>query len=172
MDGSGLTLVYQTANGHLISEIDKNDTTNVIALKTNNLDGYEVEIFTIDTAGTLLETVLTGIVGAAGSINLSVDGTTLLFAQDISGFESSDYRQLDSHLFIYTFSDGTSLDISEEKPAGTNDLDARFAPNEAAVIFVNTSNDGISQNNIQTMSIIDISDRIDLILDASMADWE
>ncbi|MFD2565168.1 carboxypeptidase regulatory-like domain-containing protein [Aquimarina rubra] len=172
VDGSGLSLVYQTANGNLISEVDKNDNNNIIVLKTNNLDGYEVEIFTINTSGTVLETVLSGVSGAAGSVNLSVDGTKLLYCQDVSGFESSDYRQLDSHLFVYNFSDSSSLDISLEKPAGTNDIDARFSPNEAAVVFVNTSNDGISQKNIQTMPIIEIADRADLIEDAFMADWE
>ncbi|MHA7058407.1 carboxypeptidase regulatory-like domain-containing protein [Aquimarina sp. M1] len=171
-DGSGLSLVYQTTNGNLISEVDTNDTNNVIVLKTNNLDGYEVEIFTINELGLVLETVLSGISGAAGSINLSVDGTKLLYCQDVSGFESSDYRQLDSHLFIHSFSDSSSLDISIEKPAGTNDLDARFSPNEAAVIFVNTSNDGISQKNIQTMSIVEIANRANLIENASMVDWE
>ncbi len=171
-DGSGLNLIYQTTNGRLISEVDTNDTNDVIALKTNNLDGYEVEIFTINSSGTLLSTVLSGTSGAAGSINLSVDGNRLLYCRDVSGFESSEYRQLDSHLFVYSFSDSSSLDISIEKPAGTNDLDARFSPNEAAVIFVNTSNDGISQRNIQTMSILEIANRADLIQNAFMADWE
>ncbi len=170
--GSGLTLIFQTANGNLISEVDKNDNNNIIVLKTNNLDGYDVEIFTINTSGMVLETVVSGVTGAAGSVNLSVDGTKLLYCQDVSGFESSDYRQLDSHLFIYDFNDSSILDISIEKPAGTNDLDARFSPNEATLIFVNTSNDGISQKNIQTMSIIEIANRADLITDASMADWE
>ncbi|MDH7444626.1 carboxypeptidase regulatory-like domain-containing protein [Aquimarina sp. 2201CG14-23] len=171
-DGSGLSLLYQTTNGNLITEVDKNDTNNIIVLKTNNLDGYEVEIFTINTSGTLIDTILTGVSGAAGSVNLSVDGTKLLYCQDVSGFESSNYRQLDTHLFVYNFSDSSILDISAQKPAGTNDLDARFSPNESAVIFVNTSNDGISQNNIQTMSILEIANRADLIQNASMADWE
>ncbi|AXT54141.1 hypothetical protein D1818_20565 [Aquimarina sp. BL5] len=171
-DGSGLALIYQTANGNLISEVDQNDNNNIIVLKTNNLDGYEVEIFTINTSGTLLEMVLSGATGAAGSVNLSIDGTKLLYSQDVSGFESSDYRQLDSHLFIYDFDDSSIIDISIEKPPGTNDLDARFSPNEASVIFVNTSNDGISQKNIQMMSVVEIANRADLITDASMVDWE
>ncbi|WP_298543458.1 carboxypeptidase regulatory-like domain-containing protein [uncultured Aquimarina sp.] len=170
--GSGLNLIYQTTNGNLISEVDKNDNNDILVLKTNNLDGYEVEIFTINMSGTMLETVLSGTTGAAGSVNLSVDGTKLLYCRDVSGFESSDYRQLDSHLFVYDFSDSSILDISLEKPAGTNDLDARFSPNEATLIFVNTSNDGISQKNIQIMSILEIGDRANLITDASMVDWE
>jgi len=172
VDGSGLSLIYQTTNGNLITEVDKNDVTNMMVLKTNNLDGYGVEIFTMDSSGVVLETIVSGVSGAAGSVNLSIDGTKLLYALDVSGFENSDYRQLDTHLFVFDFRDSSVLDISEEKPFGTNDIDARFSPNEAAVIFVNTSNDGVSQKNIQTMSILEISDRENLIENAFMADWE
>ncbi|KAA1246709.1 carboxypeptidase regulatory-like domain-containing protein [Aquimarina sp. RZ0] len=171
-NGSGLSLVYQTSNGKLITEVDKNDVNNTIALKTNNLDGYEVEIFTINSSGDVLETILSDVPGAAGSVNLSVDGTQLLYYYDVSGFENSDYRQLDTRLFVYNFGDSSQTDISGDKPAGTNDIDARFSPNEAVVIYTNTSNDGISQKNIQTIEILELSNRTDLIMNASMADWE
>ncbi len=172
VDGSGLELVYQTSNGNLITAIDKNDLTNTIALKTNNLQGYGVEIFTIDASGVVLETVLSGVTGAAGSVNLSIDGSRLLYTYDLSGFESNAYRQLDSQIFIYDFANATAQSISVQKPAGTNDIDARFSPNEAAVIFVNTSNDGISQQNIQTITIQELTSRTDILMDASMPDWE
>jgi len=66
----------------------------------------------------------------------------------------------------------TSTPISTEKSAGTNDLDARFSPNEASVIFVNTSNDGVSSQNILTMPISDLDARVTLLENASMPDWE
>ncbi|OED36114.1 hypothetical protein AB832_05780 [Flavobacteriaceae bacterium (ex Bugula neritina AB1)] len=171
-DGSGLSLVYKTTNGNLITEVDKNDATGVIALKTNNLDGYGVEIFTINTSGNLLEMVLSGVSGAAGGIHLSVDGSRLLYTYDISEFENSSYRRLDSHMFIYHFGDDSIIDISAQKPAGTNDLDARFSPNEAKILFTNTSNDGISQKNIQTITIEELAGRANLIENAAMGDWE
>jgi len=171
-DGSGLSLLYKTTNGNLITEIDKNDTAGIIALKTNNLDGYEVEVFTMNASGVILETILSGISGAVGGIHLSVDGTKLLYTHDISEFENNSYRQLDTHMFIYDFADGSSTDVSEQKPAGTNDLDARFSPNESKVIFTNTSNDGISKKNIQTMAIDELSSRETLIENAAMGDWE
>ncbi|GAA4112196.1 hypothetical protein GCM10022393_10460 [Aquimarina addita] len=171
-DGSGLSLLYQTTTGNLITEVDKNENSSTLILKTNDLNGYNVEIFTINTSGVVIETVLSGVSGAAGSINLSVDGGKLLYSYDVSGFENSTYRQLDTHLFVYSFSDSSRLDLSTEKPAGTNDLDARFSPNEAGVIFSNTSNDGISQKNIQTQSLTEPSTREIVIENASMADWE
>ncbi len=170
--GSGLVLVYQTTNGNLITEVDKNENTGIIALKTNNLDGYEVEIFTINTAGVVQATVLTGVTGAAGGINLSVDGSRLLYTRDVSGVENTNYRRLNSSMFIHSFGGDPLVNLSTDKPSGTNDLDARFSPNEASVIYVNTSNDGISANNIQTLLISDLDNRNTLIENAAMPDWE
>ncbi|WP_459211152.1 carboxypeptidase regulatory-like domain-containing protein [Aquimarina rhabdastrellae] len=172
IDGSGLSLIYQTSNGNLITEIDQNDATGKIALKTNDLDGYNTEIITINESGILQETVITGEAGAAGGINFSVDGSKLLYTRDISGFENPDYRQLDSHIMLYDFNSGTTQDLSVEKTTGTNDLDVRFSPNEASVIFTNTSNDGISQKNIFIMEIDNIDNRTLLKENGSMPDWE
>ncbi|MDY8134288.1 carboxypeptidase regulatory-like domain-containing protein [Aquimarina sp. 2201CG5-10] len=172
IDGSGLTLVYQTTNGNLITEVDKNESTGIIALKTNNLNGYEVEIFTINSSGIVQNTVLSGVSGAAGGINLSLDGSQLLYTYDASGFENTEYRRLDSRLYIYNFSSTTATDLSVDKPAGTNDLDARFSPNEVVVIYVNTNNDGLSVRNIERLDISDADNRTTVIGNASMPDWE
>ncbi|TYP73578.1 carboxypeptidase-like regulatory domain-containing protein [Aquimarina intermedia] len=171
-DGSGLAERFQTTNGNVITEIDVYEAGDITALKTNNLEGYNVEIFTIDASGTVLTTVVSGVAGAAGGINLSVGGNLLLFSRDVSAFESSSYRQLDTRLFVYNFADSTTTDISSDKPAGTNDLDARFSPNEVSVILTNTSNDGLSMKNIQTLAIQGGSARTSIIENASMPDWE
>ena len=56
------------------------------------------------------------------------------------------------------------------KEAGTNDLDPRFSPDGAKIIFVNTNNDGISPRTIMTMNI-DGRDRTVLFEGAEMPDW-
>ncbi len=170
--GSGLSQIYQTTNGNLITEVDKNENTGIIALKTNDLNGYSVEIFTINGSGVVQETVLTGVNGAAGGINLSVDGTRLLYTRDVSGSENTNYRRLDSRVFIHNFNGSPTVDLSTDKPSGTNDLDPRFSPNEAEIIYVNTSNDGISAKNIQTLEIADLNERTTLIQNSTMPDWE
>ncbi len=171
VDGSGLDLIYETT-GDLITEVDKNENTGIIAIKTNDLEGYNVQIFTIDESGMVQDVVLTGEDGAAGSVNLSIDGTKLLYSRDVSGSETSDYRQLDSHVFLYDFGTMMSTDLSSDKTNGTNDLDARFSPNEASIIFVNTSNDGVSMHNVQTVSISESETRTTILENASMPDWE
>jgi Tol biopolymer transport system component len=112
-------------------------------------------------------------------LNFSVDGQLLLFTRDISGYQdgSGNYRQLDSHIFIYKLSDNTINDISSEseKAMGTNDLDPRFSPNNAQVIFMNTSNDNISQRNVMVIdlnsSMTDLS-RATLFTNGEMPDYE
>jgi Carboxypeptidase regulatory-like domain len=178
-DGSGLRLIHQTSDGSFISECDWSNDESTIAIKTNNTNGYNVSIYTINMAGNKLQTILSGVNGAAGGINLSIDNKMLLYTYDVSGFESSNYRQLDSRMFIYYFDTDNKVDISEEKINGTVDLDPRFSPSEAEVIFVNTSNDGISQRNIFTQTIDKNNltggnnyNREEKFTDATMPDWE
>ncbi len=171
-DGSGLQQIYQTTDGSFITECDWSNDESIIALKTNDVTGFNVSIYTINMEGTTLTTILSGVNGAAGGLNLSIDNKLLLYTYDISEFESSNNRQLDTRVFIYDFATAIATDISLDKTAGTIDLDPRFSPNEAEVIFVNTSNDGISTKTIYKMSIEGNNDRLELFIDSIMPDWE
>ena len=174
-DGSGLQKIYETEDGSYITECDWSSDGSMIAIKTNDITGYDVSIFTIDMEGTILTTILSGVNGAAGGLNLSVDKKLLLYTYDVSEFESSSNRQLDTRIFVYEFSTSVATDISIFKGSGTIDLDPRFSPNEAEVIFVNTSNDGISSKSIYKMDINSINtnnNRIELFQNAMMPDWE
>ncbi|MCF2873390.1 MULTISPECIES: carboxypeptidase regulatory-like domain-containing protein [unclassified Tenacibaculum] len=172
-DGSGLQNIYETTGGSLITECDWSSDGTKIAIKTNNANGYDGAILVIDMDGNVLSTVISGVVGAMGGINLSASGNKLLFTRDISNHQATNYRQLDTRLFIYDFTDMSFTDISNvEKTSGTNDLDPRFSPNEAEVIFVNTSNDGISQRNIMRTNLVGNIERRMVFTNAIMPDWE
>ena len=175
-NGQGLELVYQTTDGSLISEVDASETANIIALKTNNLDGYNVSIFTIDFDGNILDTVISGAPGAASGLNISVTNKLLLYSYDVSEFQNISYRRLDSRIFVYDWDSDITYDISQSKPSGTNDLEPVFSPNEAFAVFTNTSNDGISQKNVYETGIIleDDTDnaRLELYTNAFMPDSE
>lgn len=175
-DGSGQELVYTTPDGSLISECDWSYDGSKIALKTNNYNGYSTKIYIIDLLGNTLKTVLQGVTGGTGGLQFSVDGNSLLYCHDVSGYEDSNYRQLDSHIFLYNLTDDSIRDLSteSEKPNGTNDLDPRFSPNDAQIIFTNTSNDGISQRNIMVINITSSteSNRANLFSNGEMPDYE
>jgi len=149
-DGTGQQLVYTTPDGSLISEVDWSYDNTKVAIKTNNFNGYNTKILIIDMLGNVLQNVFSSATGATGGLNFSVDGQKLLYTHDVSGYQDANYRQLDSHIFIYNLVNNTIIDASlqSDKPIGTNDLDPRFSPNNAQIIFMNTSNDNISQKNI------------------------
>lgn len=178
-DGSGLNLVYTAPSGTMISECDWSYDGSKIALKTNSINGYNTQIYIIDMLGNTIKTVLSGTLGASGGLNLSVDGNRLVYTRDISGFEdtSGNYRQLDTHIFVYDLTSNITYDISSEseRPQGTNDLDPRFSPNNAQIIFTNTSNDNISQRNVVIVDLNnDLTDmqRTTLFTNAEMPDYE
>ena len=170
-DGTGVVQIYQTPTGSFITECNWSNDGTKIALKTNNVNGYDISIYTINMAGVVQDTIVSGILGAAGGLKFSVDGTKLLYTHDISGFESADYRQLNTHVYIYNFANSTSFDVSFDKPAGFLDSDPRFSPNEAQVIVAYSSN---AVNATKELLVIDITftdNRATLITNAQMPDW-
>ena len=173
-DGSGLRKIYQTIDGSFITECDWSNDESIIAVKTNDINGYNVSIITINIEGNILNTILSDVKGAAGGLNISVDNKLLIYTYDISEYENSDNRQLDTYIFLYDFSNNTATILSTDKQSGTVDLDPRFSPNEAEVIFVNTSNDGISTKSIYSLKIDDTDEleRKLLFFDTIMPDWE
>lgn len=171
-DGSGLTKIFQTPNGKFISECDWSADGSKIALKVNDANGYNVEVYVIDPSGTVIATILSGQNGAAGGLNFSVTGQKLVYTRDVTGYESSNYRQLDSRIFEYNLTTGVSTQVLTEKIAGTNDLDVRYSPNESELIFTNTSNDGISIKNTVKTTIGSTNSRTVLFSGTAMPDWE
>lgn len=171
-DGSGLEELFQTPNGKFISECDWSQDGTQIALKVNSLSGYNVEIYVINTSGTVLYQVLSGFNGAVSGLNISVDNQKIVYTRDVSGYQSSSYRRLDSRIFIYNRSSDTASELESKKLDGYNDLDVKFSPNEAEVIFVNTSNDGISPKNIQKTNVTNPETRTTLFSGGSMPEWK
>ena len=171
-DGSGLELIFQTPNGKFISECDWSVDSSIIALKVNNLNGYETEVYVINSTGTVIENVISGTMGAIGGLHLSVTNSKLIFTRDITGFESFDYRQLDTRIFQYDFITDLITEINVQKPAGFIDTDVRYSPTEAELIFMSTANDGISQKNILKYTIGVTGSRMEIFENAIMPDWK
>jgi hypothetical protein len=171
-DGSGLTKVFQTPNGKFISECDWSADGSKIALKVNDANGYNAEIYVINPSGVVTATILSGQTGAVGGLNFSVTGQKLVYTRDVAGFENLNYRQLDSRIFEYNFGSAVLTQILTEKTLGTNDLDVRYSPNESELIFTNTSNDGLSVKNIVKTTIGVVNSRTVLFSGTAMPDWE
>lgn len=169
-DGTGLNLFADAPFGFTFAECDWTAQGNKIIARTQGLNAYNATIFTFDEDGNYQLQAFTDVPGTTGGPAFSIDGNKMLYTQDISGFESPDGRQLDAHVFIKDLQTNAITDISVEKPGGTNDLDPRFSPDGAKIIFVNTNNDGISARQIWIMDL-DGDNRSLLFENGEMPDW-
>jgi hypothetical protein len=53
----------------------------------------------INTSGIVVNQVLSGIAGAVGGLNFTINSQKLAFTRDVSGYEDANYRQLDTRVF-------------------------------------------------------------------------
>jgi hypothetical protein len=55
----------------------------------------------INTSGIVVNQVLSGIAGAVGGLNFTINSQKLAFTRDVSGYEDANYRQLDTGFSAY-----------------------------------------------------------------------
>lgn len=170
IDGSGLSLIAEAPLNETFTECDWTQVGNKIIARTTGLNPYNSKIYLYQANGEFIEEVMTDLPGSFGGGNFSIDGQYMLFTHDVSEFESPDGRQLDSRIFLMKLADHTVKDLSEYKPAGTNDLDPRFSPDGSKVIFTNTNNDGISPKDVWAMNLGG-EGRTLFFEDAEMPEW-
>lgn len=169
LDGSGLNEIVTAPVGFTFAECDWNFQGNNIIVRTVGSTPYNSNLISI-TGSTWLP-FFVDIPGRTGGPAFSIDGTEALYTHDVSGFESVDGRQLDAHIFTKNLTNNFTQDLSQNKPDGTNDLDARFSPDGSKIIFTNTNNDGISPKNIWIMDT-DGENRELLFENAEMPEWK
>jgi hypothetical protein len=174
-DGTGQEIIYQSTDGAFITKCAWSYDSSKIAIVTNNNDGYDGKINILDASGNWLQTILENQPGALGGIDWNITGDKLVYTYDVSDYQSDNYRQLEMDIFIYDFNDDEHLNISEmtSKPDGTNDIDPRFSPNDAQLIFSNSSNALFSEKSIYTIKLANLSDsREQLITNGEMPDYK
>lgn len=169
-DGTGLSVLTEAPAGTTFVECDWVGPGNKILVRTLGNAPYASHIWLLEGDGTFINTVIPDLPGSTGGGVFSIAGTKILYTQDISGFNSITGRQLDARVFQVDINSGVRVDLSFEKIDGTNDLDARYSPDGAKVIFTNTNNDGISQKNIYIMDL-DGDNRSLLFENAEMPEW-
>ncbi|HHH49912.1 MAG TPA: hypothetical protein ENK52_02915 [Saprospiraceae bacterium] len=169
-DGTGTQLFSEAPNGFVYAECDWTIVGNKVIARMVADNLYNSIIYLYESDGTFVQPLLSDIPGSTEGAMFSIDGTQMLYTQDVSGYEVPDGRQLDARIFIRNLSASVPSDISSEKTPGTNDLDPRFSPDGAWVIFMNTNNDGISPKNIYKMNL-DGTNRVLLFENAEMPDW-
>lgn len=171
IDGTGTQVFAEAPNGFVYAECDWTIVDDKVMARMVGDNLYNSIIYMYESDGSFVQSLLTDIPGSTGGSVFSVAGDKILYTQDVSGYEVPDGRQLDARILLREFNNPVPLDLSYDKVAGTNDLDARFSPDGAWIIFMNTNNDGISQKDIYRMKI-DGMDRELLFENAEMPDWK
>lgn len=175
-DGGGSTLLYQTTDGSLISDVDvPSFDDDLVVLKTNNVSGYGVRIFTLRLdAGTEETVVLESVNGAVGGVSIDANANRILYTWDRSGSQNPSYQIFESRMFIFDLTTMIPTEIETDVVIGENDLDPRFWPSEGGVVFtrkrasINNSPPKIFKADIDNSS----SGTTELFTFASMPDWE
>ncbi len=149
--------------------IEVPESSGYIAL-LNGSEIYNNLIISLDNSGNITDTIVADSVGIISSPALSITGEDLLYSYDKSGYEATNGRQLDARIFTLNLQTREVTDLSNNKTEGTNDLNARFSPDGAHVIFTNSSNILNSIKDTYIMSL-DGEDRTLLFSNATMPDW-
>lgn len=173
-DGGGATLLYQTLDGSIISEMDVADyDSNLVLLKTNNSQGYEARIYTIKLIGGGEDIIVhEGELGAAGGISFSANADKVLFTKDISGSENSDYRRFENRIFLFDIPTETLDEVETEVVLGENDISVKYSPSEGGAIFTRV---GSNIGAIPKIYKVDFDQGTDdklLFNEAFMPDWK
>ena len=171
VNGSGRTTIATAPAGRNFREVEQSPQGSKLVVLTIGSNVYDSEIYLMNSDGSNMSLLVDNQPGITERPSFSVDGNSVIFTHDVSGYESQDGRQLNSHIFIYSVNGNDSTDISINKPAGTNDTNPRFSPDGSKIIFNNAPNDGSKAPEIWIMDT-DGTDRRMVISDGFMPDWK
>lgn len=173
-DGTELTEFAHTTNGTVFVGCDWNESKRMVIARTLGETIYDSEILLIkekEVVSVLKEPF------RMSTPMFSIDGNSIVYSKDVNAYRNDNGRQLDARIFIYDFASKTSKDYSGKaskdypgKPAGTNDLEPRYSPNNSAIIFSNASNDTSSEVSIYTLDL-STNDRLKILSNAMMGTW-
>jgi TolB protein len=170
-DGVNLTLLATAPINRNFRACHWTAVNNKIVVETVGSTIYDSEIYLMDGDGTDTVRLVDNLPGIIESPSFSIDGKEILYTHDASGFESEDGRQLDARIYIIEIETNTVIDVSDGKPEGTNDLQPRFSPDGAKIIFMNVSNTGTGLKSVWIMDR-DGSNREKLFDGAEMPNWQ
>ena len=155
-DGSGLELIKEISSNFSFTYCDWTlNPQPKLMVRTGAANQYDGELMLMDLNGSSEDQIFENTPGRIGGGVFSLCGTKILFTHDLSGFEGQDGKQLDASIHILDLlSNNSFTNLSIDKPQGTNDLDPRYSPDGASIIFTNTNNDGTSVKNIYKMDLL------------------
>ncbi len=149
-DGTGLRVVAQTSAGRFFAGCDWTEQGNLIVARTTGSNLYDNEFVLISPENGSSTPIFTRKQSRFSNPHFSVTGQEVLFSLDLGGVQFQDSRQLNARLHLLTIATGALANISDNKPDGINDLEPRFSPNGATILFTSTDNTNQGVRNVYT----------------------
>ncbi len=169
-NGTGLTQIATAPENRHFREVDWSPLGDKIVALTIGSWFYDSEIYVMDANGSNMALLIDNWDGAIESPSFSPDGKQIVFSHDVSGHEVSSGRQLDAHVIIADVDTGDTTDVSQNKPAGTNDTNPRFSPDGSKIIFCNAPNNDPQAKSIWIMDV-NGENRKKIVSHGTMPDW-
>ncbi len=171
-DGTGLSHITTIDAQRHFREVDWSPENNKIVALTVGVNRYDARIVIMNTNGSGMQEIVSELPGALENPTFSYDGQDIIYTYDVSGIQFPDGRQIDARIFRYSIEAMETTDLSQHKPAGTNDLVPRFINNNQ-IVFYNARNQVGSRRNLYIMpaGTTSAGQRILLAEDVEMPDW-
>ncbi len=168
-DGTNLTLIATAPQGRQFKDVSWSEL-NKIAVLTVGSNPFDNEIYLVDSNGANFNLFVGNSKGTISSPHFSPDGNKIIFSHDQSGNEVQSGRQLDADIIIMNLTKSDSVNISNNKINGTNDLNARFTSTGANIVFENQVNDNSKAKEVWIMNV-NGNNRRKVLDNAQMPDW-
>ena len=126
--------------GTQVMDVDIHPNSEEYLLGTFRDNGLVSDVMRYNSTTRLLDTLVADTVGLISGPEYSPSGNQFLVSIDLSGQENISRRQLDATLFEYDLVNGRRNSLSDNKPAGANDLSATYSPDGGFVYFTRGSN--------------------------------
>jgi TolB protein len=171
INGFNRKMLIQAPADRNFRESDYSPIEDKIVVLTVGINQYDSEIYLYDQSVDTLKLLVDNLPGIIERPSFTIDGKNILFTRDISGYESLDGRQLNSHIFIMNLTSMEIKDISVNKIDGTNDLNPRISSDGAYIIFNNAVNNNNKQPDLVIMDLMGRQRRV-ITSGGIMADWK
>lgn len=140
---------------------------------TRQAGADNVSIITVDIDGNLIDTIFSGQPGAAGGLDVNIDGTQILYWYDVSGAELPAYLPQDARLFIYDSTTDLATELDTGVTEGLINIDPRFGPNENDVYYTQKGRSSTATPSIFVYDTSLPAENGELLLsNANMIDYE
>jgi Tol biopolymer transport system component len=173
--GGPANVVLTSPDGNAFASCDWNG--NYILARTTNSEGFMSSFYLYDAETMdLVDVIAYFEKGRTGGPYFSEDGGKIVFTHDEHSLPPTlqEGVQGDAQIFLIDQIATPYLTIAlstDNKPAGTNDISARFSPSGAFIIFSNQNIDGLEAPAVFRLNITELDERLIIFENAMMPDW-